>query len=228
MVLGLFSTARELPRLREISSVFGDLLGRVGIATQLERAGQVLSGVALGTGAPAVVSAGVPFEKQSIFFKFGTSCNSLHYFPNFRAGRPFPGESWEGGYRAPMVIRWPGHIKPGTVHNQLFAALDWVPTFVDIASGPKGEGLKQQIEAGQYPGIVKTTLDGFNQCRASLLPQSELELSTTLSATAEFPLRLHDFLPLLPLLPVGFAVRALRLLVLELRELGASPWGGNC
>ena len=73
------------------------------------------------------------------------------------------GEAWEGGYRAPMVVRWPGVIKPGTVHNQLFAALDWVPTLVDIAGGPKGDGLKQQIEAGQYPGIVKTTLDGVNQ-----------------------------------------------------------------
>jgi arylsulfatase A-like enzyme len=73
------------------------------------------------------------------------------------------GEAWEGGYRAPMVVRWPGHIKPGTVHKQLFAALDWVPTLVDIAGGPKGEDLKKQIEAGQYPGIVKTTLDGFNQ-----------------------------------------------------------------
>jgi arylsulfatase A-like enzyme len=50
-------------------------------------------------------------------------------------------------------------IKPGTIKNQLFAALDWVPTFVDIAGGPKGEGLKQQFEAGQYPGIVKTTLE---------------------------------------------------------------------
>ena len=47
------------------------------------------------------------------------------------------GEAWEGGYRAPMVIRWPGVIKPGTVKNQLFAALDWVPTLVDIAGGPK-------------------------------------------------------------------------------------------
>jgi arylsulfatase len=73
------------------------------------------------------------------------------------------GEAWEGGYRAPCVIRWPGHIKPGTVINQLFAALDWLPTFVDVAGGPKGEGLKQQIEGGKYPGIVKTTLDGFDQ-----------------------------------------------------------------
>jgi len=73
------------------------------------------------------------------------------------------GEAWEGGYRAPLVVRWPGHIKPGTVKNQMFAALDWLPTLVDVAGGPKGEGLKQQIEAGQYPNIVKTTLDGFNQ-----------------------------------------------------------------
>jgi arylsulfatase len=73
------------------------------------------------------------------------------------------GEAWEGGYRAPAVIRWPGVIKPGTVKNQLFAALDWVPTFVDIAGGPKGDDLKKQIEAGKYPGIVKTTLDGVDQ-----------------------------------------------------------------
>jgi arylsulfatase len=73
------------------------------------------------------------------------------------------GETWEGGYRAPCVVRWPGHIKPGTVKTQMFAALDWVPTLVDIAGGPKGNDLKKQIEAGEYKGIVKTTLDGFNQ-----------------------------------------------------------------
>jgi arylsulfatase len=79
---------------------------------------------------------------------------------------PFKGgklSTWEGGLRSPMVIRWPGVIKPGTVKNEMFAALDWVPTLVEIAGGPKGDGLKQRIEAGQYPGIVKTTLDGVNQ-----------------------------------------------------------------
>ena len=79
---------------------------------------------------------------------------------------PFKGSkmnTWEGGMRAPMVIRWPGVIKPGTVKEDIFASLDWLPTLVDIAGGPKGDGLKAQIEAGSYPGIVKTTLDGFNQ-----------------------------------------------------------------
>ena len=73
------------------------------------------------------------------------------------------GEAWEGGYRVPLVARWPGHIKPGTIHDQLFAALDWLPTLVDIAGGAKGDALKKEIEKGEYPGIVKTTLDGFDQ-----------------------------------------------------------------
>jgi arylsulfatase A-like enzyme len=73
------------------------------------------------------------------------------------------GEAWEGGYRAPLVVKWPGVIKPGTVKNQLFAALDWMPTLADIAGGPKGDELKKKIEAGQYAGFVKTTLDGFDQ-----------------------------------------------------------------
>ena len=79
---------------------------------------------------------------------------------------PFKGgklTTWEGGMRAPAVVRWPGHIKPGTVFNDIFASLDWLPTFVEIAGGPKGDGLKKQIEKGEYPGIVKTTLDGVNQ-----------------------------------------------------------------
>ena len=78
----------------------------------------------------------------------------------FRGGKL---TTWEGGMRAPLVIRWPGNIKPGTIKNQMFASLDWLPTFVEIAGGAKGNDLKKQIEAGQYPGIVKTTLDGVNQ-----------------------------------------------------------------
>ena len=79
---------------------------------------------------------------------------------------PFKGgklTTWEGGMRAPCVVRWPGHIKPGTVMNDIFSSLDWVPTLVEIAGGPKGDDLKGQIETGAYPGIVKTTLDGVDQ-----------------------------------------------------------------
>jgi arylsulfatase len=78
----------------------------------------------------------------------------------FRGGKL---TTWEGGMRAPCVIRWPGVIKPGTVFKDIFASLDWLPTFVEIAGGPKGDELNKQIMAGKYPGIVKTKLDGVNQ-----------------------------------------------------------------
>ena len=78
----------------------------------------------------------------------------------FRGGKL---TTWEGGMRAPLVVRWPGHIRPGTVKTEIVSGLDWLPTLVDIAGGPKGDGLKKQIEAGQYPGFVKTTLDGVDQ-----------------------------------------------------------------
>jgi hypothetical protein len=65
--------------------------------------------------------------------------------------------------RAPAVIRWPGHIKPGTVLNDIFASYDWMPTFVEIAGGAKGNDLNKQIMEGKYPGIVKTKLQGVNQ-----------------------------------------------------------------
>src|SRR6187455_546694 len=79
---------------------------------------------------------------------------------------PFKGgklTTWEGGMRAPAVIRWPGVIKPGTIKNDIFASLDWLPTLVEIAGGAKGEELNKQIMAGKYEGIVKTKLDGVNQ-----------------------------------------------------------------
>jgi arylsulfatase A-like enzyme len=79
---------------------------------------------------------------------------------------PFKGgklSTWEGGMRAPALVRWPGVIKPGTIKNDIFASLDWLPTLVSIGGGAKGDALKKRIEAGQYPGIVKTTLDGVDQ-----------------------------------------------------------------
>ena len=79
---------------------------------------------------------------------------------------PFKGSkmnTWEGGMRAPAVMRWPGVIRPGTVKDDIFASLDWLPTLVEIAGGDKGDALNERIMAGAYPGIVKTKLDGVNQ-----------------------------------------------------------------
>ncbi len=90
--------------------------------------------------------------------------------------------TWEGGMRVPLIIRWPGHIKAGSLRTEIFASLDWLPTLVDIAGGPTGDGLKRQIEAGKYPGILKTTLDGVDQCdtsRASRRNRRAIPSSTT-------------------------------------------------
>lgn len=79
---------------------------------------------------------------------------------------PFKGgklSTWEGGMRAPALVRCPGVIKPGTIKNDIFASLDWLPTLVNIAGGDKGDALNQRIMAGNYPGIVRTKLDGVDQ-----------------------------------------------------------------
>ena len=93
------------------------------------------------------------------------------------------GEAWEGGYRAPMVVRWPGHIKPGTVKSQLFAALDWVPTLVDIAGGPEGRRTEAGDRGGQVP---RHRQDHARWLRPARLPRRQLRRSpraTTSSTT---------------------------------------------
>jgi arylsulfatase A-like enzyme len=52
---------------------------------------------------------------------------------------PFRGEkatNWEGDYRVPMVIRWPGIIQPGTVYNEMFSHYDLIPTFAAARGDP--------------------------------------------------------------------------------------------
>jgi arylsulfatase A-like enzyme len=46
---------------------------------------------------------------------------------------PYKGEkgtTWEGGFRVPMIVRWPGVIKPGTIINDILSQEDWLPTFL--------------------------------------------------------------------------------------------------
>jgi arylsulfatase len=68
----------------------------------------------------------------------------------------------EGGFRVPCLIRWPGHVKPGTVENGLFSGLDWYPTLVAAAGNPN---IKEQLLKGVKFGdtTYKNHLDGYNQ-----------------------------------------------------------------
>src|SRR5208283_4269305 len=61
--------------------------------------------------------------------------------------------SWEGGYRVPFVIRWPGTIKPGTVVNDIAAHEDWMPTLLAAAGDPD---IKEKLLKGFPAGGIPT------------------------------------------------------------------------
>jgi len=77
---------------------------------------------------------------------------------------PFYGEkgtTWEGGFRIPLIVRWPGVIKPGTTNNGIVSHEDWMPTFLAAAGEPDVvEKLKQGYEANGR--TFKVHPDGHN------------------------------------------------------------------
>ena len=77
---------------------------------------------------------------------------------------PFRGEkntNWEGGYRVPAMIRWPGVIEPGQISNEIISQLDWLPTFLAAAGEPN---VKEELLVGKQVGdrTFKVHLDGYN------------------------------------------------------------------
>ena len=77
---------------------------------------------------------------------------------------PFRGEkntNWEGGWRTPSMVRWPGHIEAGSVSNEIMSGMDWLPTYVAIAGNDK---VKKQLLKGKKVGdkTFKVHLDGYN------------------------------------------------------------------
>jgi arylsulfatase A-like enzyme len=77
----------------------------------------------------------------------------------FRATK---GTSFEGGFRVPCIIRWPGQVKPGSVENGIFSGLDWLPTLAAAAGNPN---ITDQLLNGvTLEGrTYKNHLDGYNQ-----------------------------------------------------------------
>ena len=77
---------------------------------------------------------------------------------------PFRGEkdtNFEGGWRVPCAIRWPGVIKPGTVSNEVFSHTDMLPTLAAVGGDPDVvEKLKKGYKSGKK--TFKVHIDGFN------------------------------------------------------------------
>jgi arylsulfatase A-like enzyme len=77
---------------------------------------------------------------------------------------PFRNEknsNWEGAYRVPAMVRWPGKIKPGTVSNDIVSHHDWLPTLVAMAGDTQ---VKEKLAQGYKVGDMtyKVHLDGYN------------------------------------------------------------------
>jgi len=81
---------------------------------------------------------------------------------------PFWGEKntqWEGGWRVPAMVRWPGKVEPGTVSNEIIHHMDWFPTFLAMAGN---ETVKEDLLTGVTVAEVgggrdyRVHLDGYN------------------------------------------------------------------
>jgi arylsulfatase len=77
---------------------------------------------------------------------------------------PFRGEkntTWEGGFRVPMMVKWPGKIKPGQVSNEIISQEDWLPTLLAVAGD---SNIKEKLLKGHRAGDMtyKVHLDGYN------------------------------------------------------------------
>ena len=77
---------------------------------------------------------------------------------------PFRNEknsNWEGAYRVPALVRWPGKIKPGSVSTEIMSHLDWLPTLLAAAGAPD---VPQKLLTGYTAGDMtyKVHLDGYN------------------------------------------------------------------
>ena len=70
--------------------------------------------------------------------------------------------NWEGAFRVPCLVRWPGQIKPGTVSNELMSHNDWIPTLCSIAGEPDIVG---KLKTGYMANGInyKVHLDGYDQ-----------------------------------------------------------------
>jgi arylsulfatase A-like enzyme len=77
---------------------------------------------------------------------------------------PFRNEknsNWEGAYRVPAMVRWPGKIKPGSVSNEMVSHLDWLPTLLAMAGDTEVTGkLLKGYKVGDM--TYKVHLDGYN------------------------------------------------------------------
>jgi arylsulfatase A-like enzyme len=150
-------------RMHFRTHVRADHRDKPGLTSRTEYAdGMIEHDATIGTILKAVDDLGIADNTIVIY----TTDNGPHQNSWPDAGTtPFRSEkntNWEGAFRVPCLIRWPGHVKPGSVSNETVSGLDWLPTLLAAA----GEtDIKEKLLNGHQAGgkTFKVHLDGYNQ-----------------------------------------------------------------
>lgn len=150
-------------RMHFRTHVRADHRDKPGLTSRTEYAdGMIEHDNVVGTILKAVDDLGIGNDTIVLY----TTDNGPHQISWPDAGTtPFRSEkntNWEGAFRVPCIIRWPGHIQPGSISNETVSALDWLPTFMAAVGEP---GIKDKLLKGYQAGskTFKVHLDGYNQ-----------------------------------------------------------------
>ncbi len=118
----------------------------------------------------------LPHPRQSLLDELGIADNTIVFYstdngPHYNtwpdaAATPFRGEkntNWEGGWRVPALVRWPGHIEAGSVSNEIVHHMDWLPTF--SAAAGKDDVKEDLLDGWRSRALGRNYqihLDGYN------------------------------------------------------------------
>jgi cyclic nucleotide-binding protein/sulfatase-like protein len=151
--------------------MFGSFSQRVGVVRSYARKREIIREDDPATRVYEVISGTVCTAKMlrdgrrqvgGFYFSgdvFGLEAAVKHALTPFRNEK---NSNWEGAFRVPAFVRWPGRIKPGSVANDIFSGLDWFPTLTAVAGDT---GVKDRLLTGWQigPTTYKVHLDGYNQ-----------------------------------------------------------------
>ena len=157
-----FFTWMNTTHMHAFTHVSPDKDGESGMPGNIYADGMVIHDGHVGALLKALDDMGIAQDTIVVY----TTDNGPNYFswPD-AAVSPFRSEkdtNWEGAFRVPAMVRWPGRIEPGTVSNEIFSGLDWFPTLLAAAGN---DAIKDELVQGKPIGdaTFKVHLDGYNQ-----------------------------------------------------------------
>ena len=150
-------------RMHAYTHVKAELRDKPGLTSRTEYAdGMIEHDTHVGKILKALDEAGIADNTIVLY----TTDNGPHMnsWPD-SAMTPFRNEknsNWEGAFRVPCMIRWPGKIKPGSVSNEIVSGHDWLPTF--LAAAGEADVTNKLLKGMDVGGkSFKVHIDGFNQ-----------------------------------------------------------------